>query len=59
MGLGPFTDMSDEEFLSVYTMEPNHDRCVALTTEGYTSKSNDLASNFDWEEKGMVTPVKH
>jgi cathepsin H len=55
---GPFADLTDQEFESLYLMEPQN--CSATHTSSgplpYTSDS--LPKSVDWRTKGVVTPIK-
>ncbi|XP_048567549.1 ervatamin-B-like [Triticum urartu] len=72
LGEGPFTDLTDEEFMTLYTGKIPEDDEQIITTrvgpvngvdtyEGVTVYANFSArapSSVDWRKRGAVTPVK-
>ena len=58
MGLNQFSDMSNEEFLKLYTMQAEQ-KCSA--TAAYSERLSNIAipDYFDWRDKGKVSPVKN
>lgn len=73
LGEGPFTDLTDEEFMALYTGQiPEDDEQIitthvgpvngAHTYEGVTVYANFSArvpSSMDWRKRDAVTPVKN
>jgi cathepsin H len=55
-GVNQFSDMTFEEFKNAKLMAPQN--CSATHDFKIERKSLDIPTNFDWLNKGVVTPVK-
>lgn len=58
MGINSFTDLTDEEFSSRFLMKPRQD-CNAMNLKKSQKQYLTVPKEWDWEELGFVTPVKH
>ncbi len=62
LGIGPFTDLTESEFLTLYTGTPNepqqHGGPLYLG-EHQTPVEEEPEEKLDWTTKGAVTPVKN
>jgi cathepsin H len=61
---GPFADWTDEEFATMYLMEPQHCSATTHASSGRLRPwdDDDFNSKFkpsiDWRTKGILTPIK-
>jgi len=60
LGVGPFADLTEEEFLALYTAEPSTPAVLGGPhyLGEHVGEDEDVQAAVDWTTKGAVTPVK-
>jgi cathepsin H len=55
---GPFADLTDQEFESLYLMAPQNCSATHVSSGPLPYTSDSLSKSVDWRTKSVVTPIK-